>query len=845
MENHTISWQAGRLSDMTSSWLEIWRVAAFSLFLAPLCFLVLGIVRRRISPLQALLRLSVLAILWKAVVEPIISDTPRLAPVLILADYSSSLSTTEREQLKERALTLLGDKPYKIIKFAEGTANDGEAINGSRTNIEAALRAAWGEEPSAILLLSDGNETIGSAERAIPSLAALNSPLYSLAPERSSAQAELKVVQVAAPLVAPIGRSVGISSTINNPTSLSVPATIEVYQGEKKLREEKILLPPLQDSRVYVESDPSLEGLNLVRTVLSWKLPNGESAQHENRSYIAGEKREKILLLTGSNEDDRFLSKALSSEAYQVTNLISSPSLSIELQGYSAIILNNVPLSLLPVGFSSAVLQFVESGGGLCMLGGNRSFGLGGYIGSPIADLLPVELEAPQAEKKRLDLAVELVLDKSQSMGNGDKIEFAKEAARQVIKHLKPEDWIGIIGFDQFPWVAVPIGQVAKVREFALKQIGDLYPTRRTEMYSAIVEAAKELQAVKAGRKHAILLTDGKISDAGAFYETLIREMRMSGITVSSVLLGDPADGHFLKRLSDIGGGAYYQTEDPRSLPKIFMADVTVMGGERTLKESREFLVRAGPDGISSTTLRTFPNLSGYVETKPRSGSRLELVVSGNNETRPLLASWKRGSGRALAFTSDTNGRWSAEWVPWPQFRTFWSEVINATRGVRNEKQRAPPFQLKPFIQNGDLVVDLFVYGELGALSPAAEIVTPSGKRSTTLFQSIEEGHFRALLNDAEPGTYRAKISAGEMQFPEVAWVFGEELFGEVPSAPVNCALLDKLSRVTGGSVNPTQEQFAVPEKNGDKEYLFPRNLALLGLALFLLEVALRIRRSR
>ena len=42
-----------------------------------------------------------------------------------------------------------------------------------------------------------------------------------------------------------------------------------------------------------------------------------------------------------------------------------------------------------------ALANYVRTGGGLVMVGGPNSFVAGGYAGTPLADVLPVSLEAP------------------------------------------------------------------------------------------------------------------------------------------------------------------------------------------------------------------------------------------------------------------------------------------------------------------------------------------------------------------------------------------------------------------------------------------------------------------
>ena len=78
-----------------------------------------------------------------------------------------------------------------------------------------------------------------------------------------------------------------------------------------------------------------------------------------------------------------------------------------------------------------------DLGGGLIMLGGDQSFGLGGYYKTVLEEILPVRSDF-EKEKEKPSLAMVLVIDKSGSMG-GEKIEMAKEAAKSAVELLGPE----------------------------------------------------------------------------------------------------------------------------------------------------------------------------------------------------------------------------------------------------------------------------------------------------------------------------------------------------------------------------------------------------------------------
>ncbi len=56
----------------------------------------------------------------------------------------------------------------------------------------------------------------------------------------------------------------------------------------------------------------------------------------------------------------------------------------------SVIVLSDIPFAQLPPLLHSSLARWVELGGSLLFTGGNNSFGLGGYAGTPLASLLPL-----------------------------------------------------------------------------------------------------------------------------------------------------------------------------------------------------------------------------------------------------------------------------------------------------------------------------------------------------------------------------------------------------------------------------------------------------------------------
>jgi uncharacterized membrane protein len=640
--------------------------------------------------------------------------------------------------------------------------------------------------------------------------------------------------------VAPAEKSVDIRATIRNDYGSTQAGLLELSHGGKVVQKKMVKLDPGQESVIIGKSDPSKEGTQEVRAVFT--PVNPKFPPSSKTIYVSGEKREKILLISGSADDARFLEDIFQFKKFRLESIVASGYQGSfpELSDFSVVLLNNVALPQLPSAFSSDFESFVRNGGGAAMIGGNRSFGLGGYLGSLVEKSLPVDMVPPQAQQKRLNVAVSLVLDKSRSMANDDKMYFVKDAASAVVKSLKDDDFIEVIGFDSSPFVVIKLSQVSLVRSTAMERINRLFPAGRTNLLPAMYESKRSLAKVDAGRKHMIILTDGKVPDAGPYYEELAMQLKKDGITLSSVLLGDETDTYQLRRMAQLGGGAFHQTRNAASLAKIFIDDIRVSTGERTLKESSQFNVRRGPSEIKTTEISAFPPLRGYVQTRPKAKSEIELVVSQADKADPLLASWKYGQGRSVAFTSDANGRWSSFWATWDKFYNFWSDIVESLRPTRGASAENIKFDLRYKVEKGLLKLDLSIFSPDAVGALVVTLKQPNGELRDVLFAQDSPGHYLADVRDVTAGNYEFKALIGKRSITPISFVLPGDLFGEKQGLGANVLLLEKLATETGGIVNPTKEQILASAEVRKTRYPLSYILVALAALLLLAEIVTR-----
>ncbi len=350
-----------------------------------------------------------------------------------------------------------------------------------------------------------------------------------------------------------------------------------------------------------------------------------------------------------------------------------------ELQNYDLMVLSNVPATSLSLRQMEVARTYVRDlGGGLIMLGGDQSFGLGGYYKTTLEEILPVRSDF-EKEKEKPSLAMMLVIDKSGSMG-GEKIEMAKEAARAAVELLGPSDKVGVLAFEgENFWVSEL--HPCTDKGFVLDRIAGLEAGGGTNMAPAMEEAHETLQSAVAKLKHVIILTDG-ISAPGDF-EGIAQAMAADRITVSTVALGGDADQTLLEEIARIGNGRFYLADDAAQVPQIF-AKETVTASKSAINEQPFSPAIVRPTQVlSEIRLDEAPFLLGYVVTRPKPTAEVILATESGD---PLLAWWRYGLGMSVAFTSDAKARWAAEWLTWPQFGQFWAQVVrHAIRTVRDQ----------------------------------------------------------------------------------------------------------------------------------------------------------------
>lgn len=677
-----------------------------------------------------------------------------------------------------------------------------------------------------IVLLTDGNETTGDllAAATIAKVPVWTVPL----PGRD--EPEVQVSEVVAPTQVREGEPFVVEVVVSS--NHADEALVEVFRGGFRVLAERRAIAP-GENRFRFEQTVERDRLAVFRARISGLSIDTLLDNNSAAGLVSASGRPRVLIV--DTEPDRLedLAFALEDEGVlvDVRPVEGIPETLEALQNYELLAFSNVPATKVSQQQMELIRTWVqEFGGGFLMLGGEQSFGLGGYYRSAIEEVLPVRCDF-EKEQEKPSLGMVLVLDRSGSM-DGQKLEMARTAARSAVELLGERDQAAVVAFDDQTWVISemqPAGNRGQISE----QISRLQPGGGTSMYPAMELAAEMLNATTARLKHVILLTDG-ISNSGDF-EGLAQRMAAARVTVSVVALGpeDATDSRLLKSIARIGRGRFYAAPDPAQVPRIF-AKETMTAGKSALEEE-PFLpqvVRA-TRALADLELESAPLLLGYVVTKPRSGSEVILATEKGD---PLLVWWRTGLGMTAAFTSDATSRWAAEWLTWPGYGKFWTQVM------RQLMRRTPPGGLQLAVERRGprTVLSVEATDESGSFlndGDADVLVTnPALVTSRIPLQQTAPGRYEGELQTAEPGAWNLDFTIRSDGQPAAqqsrAIVTGEA--NELRLRPVNTGLLQQVAEASGGVFRPQPENiYKVSSERASR----PRRLStwLLGLAALLL----------
>ena len=782
--------------------------------------------------------LSFVAVLL-ALAEPHLATTETKVALAVLVDTSASVSPADLDRASQLAAAINDEKGrhwVRVIPFARSTrtldALEGKQLrltageSGRATDLEAAVREAVAALPAGLVprvaLISDGKENKGSIARAAWQAQQLGIAIDTFA-LKGRPKPALRLESISFPSLAFTGEQFPIDLVVSAPKAET--AEVEMSAEGHSLGKTSVQLNA-GENPVRLHAALNTPGaLDLSIAIRSGAANTGEGDLRYDQAVML--RRPKILYVSqDAGTVDSHLSATLAAAQFDIDRVADFTS--GDLTPYQLIIFNNWDLEAIAPSRKDELERYVKQGGGLLVIGGERNVYTEGKKTEDALDrALPAKLAPPRSPE---GTAVILIIDKSSSM-EGRKIELARLAAIGVVDNLRPIDTVGVLIFDNsFQW-AVPLRR-AEDRTLIKRLISGITPDGGTQISPALNEAFRRILPANATFKHIVLLTDG-ISEEGDSLD-LSREALLKKVTISTVGLGQDVNRAYLEKVAQYAGGKSYFLNEPAGLEQILLRDVMEHTGSTAIEKPLKPEIAKPAEILEGTGIETAPALKGYVKfiAKPTA----EIILSIDKKD-PLLSRWQYGLGRSAVFASDAKARWAADWITWPGYDKFWT---NLSRDLLPHAQ-AGEASIEFDSANGDLLVQYRLGRDVPepATIPGIFVFGPDNFQQPIAIKKIASGVFEGRLRiGAKQGLFRVRPLVESRAFPEAGLYRPEAELADYGS---NIALLKQVAEFTGGRFEPSPKSMFDPGRRQIPSTisLWPGLLGL-AIALNLAELILR-----
>lgn len=180
--------------------------------------------------------------------------------------------------------------------------------------------------------------------------------------------------------------------------------------------------------------------------------------------------------------------------------------------------------------------------------------------------------------RQQVPLNLAVVIDRSGSMA-GEKIQFAKEAARYLVDQLSPDDYISIIAYDGSVDViqeSVPVSNKYQIKS----RIDMIFDRGSTNLMGGAMAGYEQVKKHfhSAYINRVLLLSDG-LANVGITDPLRIRNIvrtknEMDGISISTFGVGRDYNEDLMTAMAENGSGNYYFIDRSTEIPRIFRDEI-------------------------------------------------------------------------------------------------------------------------------------------------------------------------------------------------------------------------------------------------------------------------------
>lgn len=708
----------------------------------------------------------------------------------------------------------------------------------SATNIEQALQSALAYLPEEankeIILLSDGQENEGDMLKVAQLIQTANVDfkVYKVGHESHH---EVYIDELKVPETIYKGESFSVTTKVIS--NVETKAKLTLLSGTEKKSEQWVDLEVGENTFVFKDIQTTGGFKNYKVSIVADE--DYEMSNNEYTCFTNVEDAPQVLIIEGKVGEGAGIEVTLKQMGgnYKVTLPEGAPTSLEELLTYQGIVLSNVFIGDLPQGFLDYIEPYVKSyGGALIVTGGDDAYALGGYEGTVLEEILPVDMHK-KGQMAMPDVSLCLVIDQSGSMGSemggASKLGLALQASAAVVDYLDEKDEISVISFDDSYKKVIERQKVVDKDEIKGLIYG-IGVNGGTSIYPAL-EAAFDIQMQSsAAIKHIILLTDGQDNFGINHYSGLFGNIGASQITVSTVAVGDGANNHLLNQIAEKGMGRAYVADRNSNLPHIFAKEFFLSSGEYLVNETFEPQVTSSHEVLQGVMKEEGLLLDGYIGTSMKP---LGTMVLTSHESEPVLALWQYGLGKTVAWTSDANGEWTGSLFSTSQGSQLFKNILNWSMTTYEGEGT---INLK---EEGSGVRVTFTSKEIDeGKQVKAHYQSTTGIEQEKVLTEVAPGVFESYIELEENGFYAFNIleSKGTENIGNYITAFAKQYSKEYKFSKQENSLMQLIEVVDGKLITLPNEAFKVDSKKSYKVIELTNILLMLAFILFFIDIVLR-----
>jgi uncharacterized membrane protein len=571
-------------------------------------------------------------------------------------------------------------------EFGGFTGQVGTGHSDLNSGIEAALSLIPPDAGGRILVLSDGKWTGKDPLAAAARAAGRNIPIDYRLIERPQVS-DVAIQSFQAPESVLAGQAYILSGWVRSPVDQEIQyqlrrgATV-IASGTKQVSAGL--------TRLMFRDRAG--GASVYDYVLEVQGPKDDPLPENNeaRALVSVEGTRSLLVLSSAGENSGLVKLLRAGGVEVVGKTPQQCNWALEdLAQYSGVAIENVSANQIGVPGMETLASWVENtGSGLLMTGGQKSYGPGGYFKSPLERIMPVSMEM-RREHRKMSLAIVVAMDRSGSMsapagGGRIKMDLADLGAVQVLDLLSPMDEFGVFAVDTEPHLIVPLDTVEKNLGLRGNILAIGSQGGGIVVCQALDASAEMITHAKAQTKHIIMFADAADSRQQLdvqHYTELLAKCRESDVTVSVVGMGTErdVDADILKDIAQKGGGQCYFSDSPDDIPRLFAQDTFTVARSTFVDQPTSFQFTPGFSSLGSLPSAP-PNLGGYNLCYVRPEANLAAVTEDEYKA-PVVSSWNAGNGRVICFAGEADGKYSGPLASWNQAGEFYATLARWTAG--------------------------------------------------------------------------------------------------------------------------------------------------------------------